>query len=174
MSIADRLKEAGFKPEVSTEGEWQPYNGTYRCTIKALRVERDEKNACDFVQAEYDIEETLEGDPKRDSKYPAFRKRYYMDFENPTDAHLENVKKLSNAVFTATGLELDYTDKQSFIASAAACIGLDIYIRAWGWKPEKDVKGNAIAEENQKTIQQFSVVKKEVAEKKRSSNSVAF
>ena len=44
MSLADALKAAGFKPEASNEGEWLPYNGTYRCVFRTLRAEYDEKN----------------------------------------------------------------------------------------------------------------------------------
>jgi len=152
----------------------QPYNGTYKCSIKTLRPEYDEKNQGDFIQVEYDIEETLAGDMKRDSKYPAFRKRYYIDWENPTQDHLENAKSLSNDVFTASGQELDFSSKEVFQAQAAGLIGQSAYLRAWGWTPEKDIKGQPIADENKKTIQQFRVTKQSVAEKKRSAQSVAF
>lgn len=174
MSLAEKLAQAGFKPEASTEGEWTPYNGTYRCSWKTLRVEHDEKNQSNFVQAEWEIEEVLTGDMKRESKYPAFRKRFYLDFDDPTEDQVNNAKDLANMVFTATGLELDYTDQQHFIAVAEKVIGQDVYIRSWGWTPDKDVKGNILSEDQKKTIQQFRVMKKAVAEKKRSTQSVAF
>lgn len=174
MSLQEKLEAAGFKPEVSTEGEWQPYNGTYRCKISTLRAEHDEKNSADFVQVEFEIEEVLSGDMKRDSKYPAFRKRYYLDFENPTDKQVETAKTLANLVFTATGAELDFGSKSSFIASADKVVGQEAYLRAWGWTPDKDIKGQPIADEDKKSIQQFSVMKKSAAEKKRTANSVAF
>ena len=174
MSIQEKLVEAGFKPEVSTEGEWQPYKGVYLCKIVTLRPEFDEKNSAHFVQVEYDISEVLTGDMKRESKYPAFRKRYYLDWDNPEDSHLENVKSLSNDIFTATGKEMDWTDKAQFSASAESLIGQDVYLRAWGWTPDKDIKGNPLADDQKRTIQQFKVMKKEVAEKRRTADSVAF
>ncbi len=174
MSLADKLAAAGFKPEANSEGEWQPYNGTYRCSLSALRAERDEKNNCDFVQTEYEIQEVLTGDMKRESKYPAFRKRYYLDFENPTEDHLDNAKELANVVFTATGAELDFSSKSAFIASASPLVGQDAYLRAWGFKFEKDFKGNAIPADQQKSTQFFKVMKKSAAEKKRTADSVAF
>ena len=174
MSLAEKLKAVGFKPEVSTEGEWQPYNGTYKCKITTLRAEHDDKNNADFVQLEFDIQEVLAGDMKRESKYPAFKKRYYLDFENPTDKQVETAKTLANLIFTATGAELDFNSKSSFIASASPVVGGEAYLRAWGWTPDKDIKGQPIADEDKKSIQQFSVMKKSAAEKKRTADSVAF
>ena len=174
MGIKEALEASGFRPEASTDGEWQPYNGTYRCSIKTLRPEFDEKNKAHFVQAEYDIEEVLAGDMKRDSKFPAFKQRFYIDWENPTEDHLENAKNLSNQVFTASGKELDWTDKPLFVETAKPLIGHTVYLRAWGWTPEKDSNGNPLPEDQKRTIQQFRVVKQTVAEKKRSASSVAF
>ena len=174
MGIADRLKEQGFKPESNVDGEWKPYNGTYRCLFKTLRADYDEKNQGAYVQGEWDIEEVLTGDMKRDSKFPAFRRRYYFDFDNPSDDQLENAKDLANDVFTATGKEIDLTDKLHFIASAEPIIGQEAYIRAWGFTFEKDKAGNVIPEDQRKQIQSFVVQKKAVAEKKRSADSIAF
>lgn len=174
MSLADALKAAGFKPEASNEGEWLPYNGTYRCVFRTLRAEYDEKNKGDYAQTEYDIEEVLTGDMKRESKYPAFRKRYYLDFDNPTQDHLENAKELANAVFTATGLELNFDSKEAFINSAEQVIGKEAYLRAWSFAFEKDRSGNVIPEDQRKAVQFFAVIKKSVGEKKRSAQSVAF
>ena len=174
MSLEDKLKAKGFKPEASDDGEWKPYIGTYKCSFKTLRVERDEKNACDFIQLELDIVEHIAGDAKRDSKFPAFKKRYYIDFDNPTDDHVENFEKLSKVVFTGTGLELSSTNKQSFIASAGQVIGKTVYIRAYGWTPEKDMSGNEIPEDKRKTNQMWTAQKEAVAEKKRSAESMPF
>ena len=174
MSLAEKLKAAGFKPEASTEGEWKSYNGTYRCSWKTLRPEYDEKNQGWYVQAEWDIEEVLAGDMKRDSKYPAFRKRYYFDWENPTEDNLDSAKALANDIFTVTGGEIDFTSKESFAEAAKGIIGKDTYLRAWEWKPEKKADGTPIPEDQRRGLQQFRIQKKEVAEKKRTEQSVAF
>ena len=174
MSLADKLTQANFKPENNTDGEWLPYNGTYKCTWKTLRADYDEKNQGAFVQAEWDIQEVLTGDMKRDSKFPAFRKRYYFDFDEPTDEQVETAKKLANDVFTATGIDLELGSKQAFIASADKVIGQEAYLRAWGFAFDKKQDGTPIPESDRKQIQSFVVQKASVAEKKRSSESVAF
>ena len=174
MSLSDKLKALGFKPELNLDGEWQPYNGTYKCSWKTLRADYDEKNQGAFVQAEWDIEETLAGDMKRDSKFPAFRRRYYFDWENPTDDQLENAQDLANDVFTATGLEVDLGSQEAFRLSAQSVVGKEAYLRAWGFTFEKKKDGTPIPEDQRKTIQYFVVQKASVAQKKRSASSVAF
>ena len=73
MSLVGALECAGYKPEKSTEGEFQPLKGTYKCVIEVIRQEDDEKNNAKFIQVEYKPMECLEGDPIRDGFN--FRKR---------------------------------------------------------------------------------------------------
>mgnify|MGYP001559556343 CR=1 FL=1 len=174
MGLADKLKERGFKPEASSDGEWNPYNGTYRCPIRTLRPDRDEKNQADFIQLELDIEEVLVGDMKRESKFPAFRKRYYVDWDTPSDDQADNAQELANVVFTGTGIDLDFSSAEAFKASAEQVIGKEVYIRAWGHTFDKKQDGTPIPDEQRKATQFWVAQKKNVAEKKRSAQSVAF
>ena len=174
MSLADKLKERGFKAEASNDGEWQPYNGVYLCSIKTLRPEYDEKNAADFIQLELDINEVISGDMKRESKFPAFRKRYYTDWENPNEDQLDNVQELANVIFTGTAVDLDFDSKEAFKIQAEMLIGREIYINAWGHAFDKKQDGTPIPEDQRKAMQFWKAWKKSVAEKKRTAGSVAF
>ena len=159
MSLTDKLREAGFKPSQNTDGEFKPYTGTYKVETKVLRPDVDDKGQ-KFYQAEWNIIETLEGMPKRDSKYSAFRKRYFID---DPDKGLDNLKKLLNDFFTI-GVELDQSSDEAFEESFKSAIGSQGYIRGWEWTPDgKD-----------RAQQSFVIQKAQVAEKKRSTQSLPF
>lgn len=163
MSLVDRLKKEGFKPSESSDGEWQPYKGTYKVKWVTCRNEVDEKNGnAPFVLAEWDIVETIEGDQRRDSKYPAFRKRYYFDLLSPQDEEKEgkNLEKFLDAAFHF-GVDLDYSSPEALTQGFAKLIGLESYVRAYGWKPDGE----------EKTYQMFNFQKAGVAEKKRTAGS---
>lgn len=174
MNITEALKTAGFKPEANTDGEWKPYIGTYKCVWKTLRPEVQQKDGAEFVQAEWSIVEALAGDPKRESKYADFRRRYYFSWENPTEDELDNIKGLMNDIFTATGKDVNMSSKEAFSAAAVEIAGAEAYIRGWGWTPERDTKGNSLPEDQRKTIQQFVIQRKATAEKKRTGASLPF
>jgi hypothetical protein len=157
------MEQSGFKPEANADGEFKPLVGTYVCEWKVLRPEVDAKNGeAPYYQAEFKVLEVLAGDPAKDSDFNDFRKRYYVDWNSTDEKQAENLKKLANDVFTGTGLELPMK-QAGFEAGFADVVGKKVYIRAWGWKRDDG-----------KTAQMFVVQKPEVAEKKRSQDSLAF
>ena len=159
MGITDVLRKQGWKPEASTDGEWNPYKGVYKVGIAALRKEKAEDSEVEYYQLELDIVEALSGDAKRESKYPAFRRRFYLDGDKATD----NVKKLLNTLFT-WGITLETSSDATMEAGFADTIGHEGYLRAWGWTPEgKD-----------QATQSWVPLKSGVAEKKRSASSTPF
>ena len=163
MSLETLMEQSGFKPEANADGEFKPLVGTYVCEWKVLRPEVDAKNGdAPYYQAEFKVLEVLAGDPAKDSDFNDFRKRYYVDWNSTDEKQAANLKKLANDVFTGTGLELPMK-QVGFEAGFADVVGKKVYIRAWGWKKDDG-----------KTSQMFVVQKPEVAEKKRSQDSLAF
>lgn len=158
MSLTEKLKAAGFKPTANTDGEFQPLKGVYECNVTALRAEIDKNNNnAKYYFLELKPVAALEGDAFSD-KF-TFRKRYYVD----GDKAAKNFEKLVNDLFTA-GLEFDMSSDEAFEANFEKAIGMKIYVRSWGWTP--DGKDQA--------VQQMSILKEKVAEKKRSANSLTF
>jgi len=158
MSLVEKLKAAGFKPAANTDGEFVPLKGTYECNIVVLRPDIDKNNGnAKFYQLELKPIAAIEGDPFGE-KF-TFRKRYYVD----GDKAEKNFEKLVNDLFTS-GLEFDMTSDSAFEADFAKAIGAKMYVRSWGWTPEgKD-----------SAVQQLSVIKAKVAEKKRTAGSLTF
>ena len=163
MNLEEMMKEAGFKPEANTDGEFKKYKGNYLCTWAVLRAEIDEKNdSAPYYQVEYKIKETLDGDPARDGQYNDFQRRFYVDWNVADEKQAAKLKKLTNDIFTATGIEMPMV-KAEFEAKFTEVVGQPAYLRAWEWKRDDG-----------KSLQMYSVQKPEVAEKKRSSESLAF
>lgn len=108
------------------------------------------EDGSEYIQAEWFVTEVLEGSQVNlDSKYPQFKRRYYLDNE-------DSMKKLCNDAFTV-GVNLDLSSDQAFYQSFDQVIGQETFIRGWGWTPEKDPHGNTIPEGERKTIQQFVI-----------------
>jgi len=158
MGLLDNLKNAGFKPEANTDGEFKPLVGSYECNITVLRPEVDKKNNnAKFYQLCLKPVVALEGDAFGD-KFE-FKKRYYVDGDKAT----ENLQKLINDLFTA-GIELDLSSDAAFEADFPKAIGAKAFVRSWGWKPEgKD-----------QPTQMFVIQKEKVAAKKKNENSLTF
>jgi hypothetical protein len=168
MGVVDSLKAGGWKPTANEDGEFKPLKGTYACAIITLRPEVDEKNGnAKYYQLELKPAEVLEGD-EFGEKF-TFRKRVYYDGEKAA----KNVGDLLDDLFTA-GVELDTTSDEAMEASFEKAIGQTAYVRAWGWKPTKDMKGNDIPEADQKARQMWVIQQASVAKKKRSSTSHGF
>lgn len=159
MSVFEKLKSAGFKPEANTDGEFKPLVGTYAGAISVLRADVDGKNGnAKFYQLEVKPEEVLEGDTFGE-KF-TFRRRYYID---DAEKGVENLKKLINDLFTC-GVELDATAGEAgFEAGFEKAIGAKAYVRAWAWTPE-----------GKSPVQQFVIQKAGIAEKKRGAATVGF
>lgn len=160
MGIVDALRDGGFKPKASQEGIWDPYKGTYKVSWDICRMDIDQKNGnVRFIQAEWNIRETVEGDQKRESKYSDFRKRYYVEGENAE----KNLKQFLSDAFTF-GVDCDITSDESLQMSFGQLIGREGYLRAWGWKPEG--RDNA--------VQMTVIMQEKAALKKKKADSVPF
>lgn len=166
MGVVDALRAAGYKPTANEDGQFKPLKGTYAAHYAVLRPETDDKGA-KFYQIELKPDEVIDGDEF--SEKFTFRKRVYLDGPKAT----ENVKAMLDDLFTC-GVELDLSSDEAMEADFEKAIGVTAYVRAWGWTPEKDAKGNALPESERRSIQQFVIQQKSAADKKRSATSHKF
>jgi len=153
MSLVDRLKESGFKPEKSTEGEFKPLEGVYATQF----VKADEKEAKDKggrqLQVELKITEVLAGSVSH-SKYNEFRKYLQLEGDEAVDKK-KGLPWIINALFTA-GVEVSGGTDEELIQSIKDALGTMIYVRAYGFTPE----------DGDKSYQMFVVMKEDKAMKK--------
>lgn len=160
MSVLDILNQDGFKPTKSTDGMWEPYVGTYKIEIGVLRpnvrAEWGTNVDCKHYDLEAGIVEVLEGTPKRESKYAAFRKSYCVGSPNVEKA-AKAMENLLNDMFTV-GIELNRESEEALEADFEKVIGAQGYVRAWSWEGR----------------QMCAFQRAETAEKKRSSSSPSF
>ena len=178
MSVVEQMKLAGFKPSVSTEGEWQPYDGYYKVALVAFDVKNTKKDGtpCQkFAVAEFKIEEVLSGRaPKEGVSRPEFSKFLSLEGDQAVNKK-KGLPFILNAIFTADGTDcLGATDEATF-ENIKNKIGLSMYIHAFAGKTWKlvgtDGSGkNTFEEDKEAPVKQdFSFVKKSVAEKKASA-----
>lgn len=153
MSLVDRLKESGFKPEKSKEGEFKPLEGVYATQF----VKADEKPANDKggkqLQVEFKISEVLAGDESH-SKFNEFRKYLKLEGDEAIDKK-KGLPWIINALFTA-GVEVSGNTDEELIASIQGALGTTVYIRSYGFTPE----------DGDKSYQMFVVMKEDKAQKK--------
>ena len=154
MSLVDMLKQAGFKPEKSTEGEYQPLEGIYKVQfVKAEQVKSD-KTGTNQLRCEFKVTETLTGDDSY-SKFNEFRKFLALEGEN-ANSPKKGVKFILNAIYTA-GTDISLGDNETeLISNIQSALGTTVYMNAYGWTPE----------DSEKTIQMFNPMKESVAIKK--------
>jgi hypothetical protein len=173
-SLVEMMKKAGFTPSVSTEGEWQPYEGYYKVAFQSFTVKDTKKDGtpCNkYAIAEFKIEETLSGrSPKEGATRAEFSK-----FITLTGDQAVNKKKglplIINAIYTADKSDVIGADDESTFANIQNKIGLSMYIHAFKgktWIPGDVVDGKTTFTEDKDAPakQDFSFVKEEVARKK--------
>jgi len=153
MSIVDKLKAAGFKAEKSTEGEYQPLEGTYKVSFVAAKKTPANDKGGEQLLCEFKVVETLDGTPSY-SKFNEFKKYLALEGDNVADKK-KGLPFIINALFTA-GYEATGETDEALMESIQAALGTELYFRAWGWKPE----------DSDKSRQMFSVMKEDVALKK--------
>lgn len=157
MGIVDALKQAGYKPTASSDGEWKPLVGRYKAGCVTLRPEHDDQGA-KYYQVEFKVSEVLDGDHAGHGKYPEFKRRYYLDGEKGA----KNLQNMLDLFFTC-GVEFDMSSDEALEADFTKAIGVQAYIRAWEWKKDDG------------TVAQSWVVQKEsVAQKKGKKSAVPF
>src|SRR3990167_8309422 len=153
MSLVEQLKASGFKPEKSTEGEFQPFEGVYATQfVKADdRPANDKGGRC--LVCEFKISEVLAG-KESFSKFNEFRKYLALEGDDAVDKK-KGLPWIINALFTA-GVEVSGATDEELIASIQGAFGTTVYLRAYGFKPE----------DSEKTFQMFNVMKEDKAMKK--------
>ena len=152
MSFVEAMKKAGFKPEKSSEGEFQPLEGIYKVQfVKAEQVTSTKDNSKQ-LRAEFKVSETLSGKDSN-SKFNEFKKYLALEGDESVDKK-KGVAWLVNALFTS-GFEVTGATDEEQIASIQSALGTDLYFKAWGWRPE----------DGDKAFQQFSVLKEAIATK---------
>ncbi len=173
MGLKERLVAAGFNPVASTDGEWQPYIGTYKVTWETLRLEKD-KNGNPYWTCEWNIIESLKGDPKRNSKYADFRQAYFFDLANEDERSMKQCQQLLNAAFTF-GVDLDITSNETLADSASeSLIHKEGYIRGYPRKKWLKEGEDWVEDIGASPRQGISFQKSSVAEKSRTKESLAF
>lgn len=152
MSLVESLKKAGFKAEKSSEGEFQPLEGIYKVQfVKAEQVVSQKDNSKQ-LRAEFKVAETLFGKDSS-SKFSEFKKYLALEGDEAADKK-KGVAWLINALFTA-GYEVSGQTDEEMMGSIQTALGTDLFFKAWGWRPE----------DGDKSYQQFSVLKEEIAQK---------
>ena len=153
MSLVDALKQSGFKPEKSTEGEFQPFDGVYATQfVKAEDRPANDKGGRQLV-VEFKISEVLAG-KESFSKFNEFKKYLNLEGELATDKK-KGIPWIINALFTA-GVEVSGDTDEALIESIQSALGTTVYLRAYGFKPE----------DAEKAYQMFVVMKEDKAIKK--------
>ena len=143
MGLDDFL--AGMKPEV--DDGFEAFKGMYKAVISSLTAGANQRTEEPQYTLELQVAELLEGDR-------AVGRKLWLRYPK-TEAGLSS---LNNALFTA-GLELDRASGVAGMeASFANVQGKTVYIRAWGWAPEKNRDGTEIPEGERRTFQQGAIV----------------
>ena len=166
MGITDKLRAAGFKPEVSTDGEREILVGQYKTKWATIRKEAEDSGR-EYLQSEWKVIEVIDGTFAGNSKFPEFRRRYYLDDER-------DVKRLCNDAFTV-GVSLDISSDEALVASTHQLIDKVTYIRGWKGTPDKDRAGNVIPEEERRSFQNFVIrAEKNAKPRKAKAGAVPF
>lgn len=162
MSIADALNNSGFKKEKSTEGMFEPYEGTYKAVFSECEEVKSQKDGAQQLRVGFKIEETLDG-RESTAKFPEFKKWLALEGDGSSDKK-KGVAFIINTLFTS-GYEVNTSgDDASIIESIKAGLGTPVYVKAWGWQPEG----------GDKKYQQFSVLQEAVALKNVKKSSSPF
>ena len=153
-SIVEKLKASGFKPEKSTEGEFQPLVGIYATQFVSAKVMPANDKGGKSLAVEFKIAETLSGKASA-SKFNEFKK--YLALEgDEADSAKKGVKWILNTLFTA-GIDVPLGNSdEELVENIQANLGTMVYVNAYSWKPE----------DSDKARQMFNVMKEEVALKK--------
>lgn len=157
MGLVDTLKAEGWTPTPNQDGTFEVLKGHYRTSCQVLRKEPATETKEARIVCQLYVEEVLEG-THVDTTVPLEKRRRFFSYYN-LDA--DGLKKLLNDTFTA-GVTLDTTSDEALEASFANAIGQPVYVRAWGWTPDKDRQGNLIPESERQARQQF-VIKSQTA-----------
>ena len=150
MSFTEALQTSGFVPEKSTEGEFKALKGVYKTQFVVAEEVVSQKDGANQLKVEFKVTEVLAGNESY-SKYNEFRKWLALDPPLCTDKK-KGIAWILNTLFTA-GKDCIGVDDAATIQNIKESLGMDVYVKAWGWKPE----------DGEKEMQFFSVLKDTVA-----------
>lgn len=159
MGLVDALKESGFKPEKSTEGEFQPFDGVYVTQfVKAEDKPANDKGGRCLV-VEFKINEALAGKDSF-SQFNEFKKYLALEGDKVTDKK-KGLPWIINTLFTA-GVEVSGTTDEKLLESIQNALGTTVHMRAYGFKPEDGDKAYQIfnAMKEDKAIKKAQDIKK--------------
>lgn len=160
MSLEDVLK--GYTPTENVDDSgFEILKGSYLCAVTKLALETHEQYGTRY-QLELTVNEVIDGNGTAGRK---LWKRYNADDGG--------FKKLLNDMFTA-GIEIPRSSIDEFNGNLNAALDKDVTLRAWGWKPEKTVKGEQIPEDERQTIQQFKIVNASKVKKTKKQGEIPF
>lgn len=156
MGLEDVLK--GYTPQELDEQDFEVLKGSYKCAITGIKLEQNAEWG-DRYQVEFMVNEVLDGNGTPGRK---FWKRFPK-----TD---EGLKGLMDTLYTA-GADVPRSTLEEFEANLGKAVDAEVVIRAWGWEPEKDLKGNLIPEDERTMRQMFKVLSPKKAKKKQGQPS---
>lgn len=153
MDLVKMLQESGFKPEKSTEGEFQPFDGVYITQfVKCEDKPANEKGGRCLV-VEFKINEALAGKDSF-SQFNEFKKYLALEGDKAVDKK-KGLPWIINTLFTA-GVEVSGQTEAELLESIQNALGTTVHMRAYGFKPE----------DGDKTYQIFNAMKEDKAVKK--------
>lgn len=140
----------GFVPEKISD-DFEVLKGQYEVVVteaKFEHVEFDNGGSVDRFSINTRVTEVLKGDGAP-GRFLRFR----------FNADEKGVKKLLDSLFTADLLSAVKTSSEAALkASIGNLKDKTMYVKAWGWTPDKEQDGTPIAEEDRKTRQQVQVI----------------
>lgn len=142
MSIKELM--AGYKPSTNADDSFDPLKGKYECNVESLVVGTNQEGVADRYKLTLKVNKTLSGD-KGDNRL--FFKTYFKD-------NADKVKQMLDDLFTmGVNLNPNVETDGEFEAQFSFATGVTAYVNAYHFKPEKDMQGNVIPEDERKSIQ---------------------
>ena len=160
MELEDVLK--GYTPVENEDNEgFEILKGSYKCAVTKLILGEHPEYGKRY-ELELTVNEVLDGNGAPGRK---LWRRYNTDDEG--------LKKLLNDLFTSEiSIPKDSTDV--FNANLNQALDKDVTIRAWGWRPEKTIKGEPIPEDERTTKQQFKIVNAKKVKSVKAQSEIKF
>lgn len=171
VDVSALLKEAGFKPEVSTAGDKPILEGVYKATLVEI-AKMEDKGYGESIYAQFKISETLFG-RESSSQYPEF-KDYYSLAADKIASKRNGLAKLINGLFSI-GIEVDTTNVVESLNNAK---GAEVFITAYAKPTMKQEDDEWVVDDSKPKKQAFTFMTEKnalkEAEKKKKASGVGF
>lgn len=162
MSFIDAMKEAGFKPELSTAGGKMILKGTYKASFYDW-AKMEDKGFGESIYAQFKITETLEGRDSN-SKFPEF-KGYFSLADDKVASKKSGLAKLINGFFSV-GVSIDWSSEEALAESLNNAKGTEVFISAWSKQPMKKEGDEWVEDDTKEPRQDFTFLTEKNALKK--------